>query len=463
MNPRERLSAVEAELRSIHEAAGDADLTTEQQTQFDTLVSERSTLQAGIQRDEARRSVVAELGQRSSERGDGPAVHVKEDPFAVLSRATYGRADKQLRNELVSAALRANENLIEDTENQKTFERHLRRHAGDTAWAANIVARSKPEYTEAFSKLMTGREQFLTTEERAAIAVGTNTAGGFLLPTHLDPSIILTNGGASNNIRQISRVVTLTDGNVWNGISSAGVTASWDAELAEVSDDSPALAKNAIPIYKAASFVQASIEAFEDLTGLATDVLMMFADAKDRLEGAAFSIGTGSGQPTGIFTALDANTNVELITTTANTVGLTDLWRTYTALQVRWRSRATWLMNPLYLGNIQQLGATQGAAYSTDITQAPTTTLLGHRVVVSDDAPAVQTTTSNDNVTVFGDFNNYVIVDKPGSMSVEFIPHLFNTANNLPDGRRGWYAHWRTGADSVNDLAFRLLLDKTSA
>jgi hypothetical protein len=28
---------------------------------------------------------------------------------------------------------------------------------------------------------------------------------------------------------------------------------------------------------------------------------------------------------------------------------------------------------------------------------------------------------------------------------------------------RGWYMHFRSGADSVNDLAFRLLQDKTSA
>jgi len=54
-------------------------------------------------------------------------------------------------------------------------------------------------------------------------------------------------------------------------------------------------------------------------------------------------------------------------------------------------------------------------------------------------------------------------VDKPGSTSVEFIPHFFNTSNNLPDGRRGWYMHFRNGSDSVNDLAFRLLVDKTTA
>ena len=77
--------------------------------------------------------------------------------------------------------------------------------------------------------------------------------------------------------------------------------------------------------------------------------------------------------------------------------------------------------------------------------------------------PTTQTTTALDNEIVFGDFSNYLIVDKPGSMSVEFVPHLFNTTTNLPDGRRGWFAYWRSGADAINLSAIRLLQDKTSA
>jgi HK97 family phage major capsid protein len=59
-------------------------------------------------------------------------------------------------------------------------------------------------------------------------------------------------------------------------------------------------------------------------------------------------------------------------------------------------------------------------------------------------------------VAVYGDFQNYVITDRVG-MAVEFIPHLFHTSNNRPSGQRGWFAYYRTGADSVNDNAFRML------
>jgi HK97 family phage major capsid protein len=338
----------------------------------------------------------------------------------------------------------------------------IKRHAGDTMWARNILERSRDEYESAWAKMTMGQPHTLDEIERTALSSGSNTNGGFLVPTHLDPTIILTNSGTSNVIRGISRVVTLTEGSVWNGVTSAGVTASFDAELAEVSDDSPTFGRVSITVFKAQGLVQASIEAFQDIAGLQSDVMMLFADARDRLEGAQHATGSGSA-PQGIFTALDANTNVEIISTTAATIGEVDLHSVYRQVPIRWRNRGTWLANPLYSLAVKRLGTAVSSSYSGDLTMPVSERWLGRPVVESDDAPTTQTTTVNDNEIVFGDFSNFVIVDKPGSMSVEFIPHLFNTSTNLPDGRRGWYAYWRTGSDSVNDVAFRLLQDKTSA
>ena len=121
----------------------------------------------------------------------------------------------------------------------------------------------------------------------------------------LDPTLILTNNGVSNAIRAISRNVTLTGGaNKWNGVTTAGATASWDAELTEVSDDTPTVGPAQIPVYAAKALIMASIESFEDIAGLTADVQMILADARDRLEAVAHATGSGSGQPTGIFTAL---------------------------------------------------------------------------------------------------------------------------------------------------------------
>jgi len=64
-------------------------------------------------------------------------------------------------------------------------------------------------------------------------------------------------------------------------------------------------------------------------------------------------------------------------------------------------------------------------------------------------------TTGAANLLVLGDFQNYLVAQRAG-MNVELVPHLLGS-NRRPSGQRGWYAWARVGADSINDLAFRLL------
>lgn len=395
-----------------------------------------------------------------------PAVIVKGDEFEILRSNNSHMGEREYREALGNNINRAAERYEMPDGYDDSLKKFVKRHGRDASWAKNILTRMDPNYVSAFEKVTTGDVVgfTLTDVERAAIAVGTNTAGGYLVPTHLDPTLVLTNNGVSNVIRGLARTVTLTGGaNKWNGVTTAGATASWDGELTEVSDDTPAVAPAQVPVYSAKALVMASIESFEDITGLAQDVQMILADAKDRLEAAAHATGSGSGQPTGIFTAL-AGTGSQIIAAGAATaIALADLQKTRRQLPVRWRSRGTWLMNPTFLGYIQALGTALSASYSTDLTQPYTDRIIGRPVVESDEAPSVEQTTTNDAITVFGDYSNFLIVDKPGSTSIEFIPHLFNTSNNLPDGRRGWYMHFRNGADSINDAAFRLLVDKTTA
>lgn len=457
---REYLAAC---LNDMHTRAAGEPLSDDEQRQWDEGRDEIVKIDGLI----ARHNEVARLGQipEHTETPTGPEVIRKTDPADVLNDRASTPA------QLADAITRSVEPKVDEPENMAHLRSVLNRHLKEDEdsgfetwhWARSLLGRTQPAYVSGFRKYMTGRSDFWSAEERAAMAVGTNTAGGFLVPTHLDPTIVLTNNGTSNSIRPVSRVVTLTEGSVWNGVTSAGATFSSDAELTEVSDDTPAVARVSVPVYKCQGFIQASIESFEDIASLTSDVLMLFADGRDVLEGGLHATGSGSTQATGIFTALDANTNVELTSTTAATIGLADLQTVYRSVPVRWRGRSKWLMNPVYLLAIQALGTALSASYSTNLTEPLTERIIGKPVIESDDAPTTQTTTVRDNEIVFGDFSNYLIVDKPGSTSIEFIPHLFNTSNNLPDGRRGWYMHWRTGADSINDLAFRLLQDKTSA
>jgi HK97 family phage major capsid protein len=461
---RAGLAYVQACLGDIHTRAEGRALTEDEQRSWDEGKAFVSETRRTLARYDEARDLAARPG--NIERVTPPAAPnfiPSSDAFAVLEdRSLHGKA---LERALVDGNLRAIEGKVPGgADDERHFEAVLKRHAGDTRWAQNILARQRPEYADGFAKVVTGRADMLSPEERAAMTVSTNTAGGYLVPTHLDPSLMLSNAGSSNIMRQYARKVTLIEGNVWHGVTTAGVTASWDAELVEVSDDSPAVATVSITVNKPQAFIQASIEAFEDIAGLTQDLLMLFADARDRLEGAGHMTGLGSSnQPRGLFTALNSSASLQVVSTTAAVLGEVDIHALYRALPVRWRNRASFVANPLYTLAVKRLGTAVSSSFSGDLTMPVTDRILGRPSVESDDAPTTQTTTALDQEIAFAPLDEYVIVDKPGSASIEFIPHLFNLSNNLPDGRRGWYMHWRTGGDMPNLAAGRILVDKTSA
>ena len=458
----QRDAAVEA-LEAVATAAltEERSLSDEDTAQIEARQAEVAEIDGQLDALAEREAELLKIEERTQARAERPSLQVisKPAPGDVL-------VDRSATPQQVADALtRSLEDKVESPEDMDHVRKLALRHKADRDWARGLIVRATPEYEEGFYKVITGNQLALTAEERTALSTVTDANGNYLVPTHLDPTVILSNSGTSNAIRAISRTVTLTrpGDTSWQGITSAGITASADAQLTEVSDDSPTFSQPSIAVHKAQAFAQASIEATEDIAGLAGELLMMFADARDRLEGQLHATGTGTDQAFGIFTALDANTNVEIVTDTANATFKADLDEVYRSVPVRWRNRSSWLMHPLFALEIQNLGTALSASYTTDLTEGTAMRLYGRPVVESDDAPSTLTTTAKDNVLVFGDFQNYVIVDKPGSFSVEYIPHLFNTTTNLPDGRRGWYCYWRTGADSVVDTAFRLLQQKTSA
>lgn len=323
--------------------------------------------------------------------------------------------------------------------------------------ALRFLATGSEAYRSAWGKLVSGRSWALDTEERAAVeraASLTDASGGYAVPFLLDPTVILTNDGTTNPFRQIARTVRGVS-DKWNGVSSAGVTASWDGEAAEVSDDAPTLAQPSIPAHKAQAFIPFSDEIAQDWAALGEEMRALLADAKDRLEGAAFATGTGSSQPTGIVTALVAGSRTTA-TSTSNALVVADLYSVMEAVGPRFRGRASWAMNIAILNDIRQLAtANNYHAFTVDLTSGGPSQLLGRPVYESSDMDG--TYGSGENyAAVFGDFSSYVIYDRVG-MSVELIPHLFATQNNRPSGQRGFYAHWRVGADSVNDSAFTVL------
>jgi len=326
--------------------------------------------------------------------------------------------------------------------------------------ARRLLATETPAYRSAFVKLTTRATPILTADESSAVEramnITTDASGGFGVPVLIDPSIILTSQGSLNPFRAISRVITITT-DEWKGVSSAGVSWSYDGEAGTVSDDSATLAQPNVVAHKAQGFIPFTIEVGQDYPGFASEMSRLLAEGYDELQASAFATGTGSNQPFGILTALDANTNVEVTPTTDGSFGAVDVNKVWGALPDRWKSASTWVMGH-DTGNEVSSFSTSGAGsfYTVNLSQGNAPQLKGRPVAFSSYFPDFTGTTGASNILVVGDFSNYVIVERAG-MSVELVPHLVDVTTNRPNGQRGWYAWSRHGADSVNDLGFRLL------
>lgn len=385
----------------------------------------------------------------------------RRNPWDTRNLRTYGRSTEQVGQELRARALDAVEKMPGASRAIREAGTAILEQHGDSdgKLARLTLALSDPAYMRSFMKQMSGQplaedEQRAQQEARSANRAMslTDAAGGFLVPFQLDPSVIITSAGTYNELRRIARTVVAT-GDVWNGVSAGAVSWSFDAEAAEVSDDTPTFAGPAITIRTARGFVPISLEAYQDGQNVTAEIGRLLAEGKEDLEAAKFISGVAaSNEPVGLMTTLSAATGSHVASATADTFAVGDLHRTKSALPAKYRSRASWLANEAIYSLARQ-GDTSDSMWR-DLSADRPPLLLGKPVYEAEAMDGVVNATVDNFVAVFGDFSQFVIADRIG-MTVETIPHLFG-ANGRPTGQRGWFAHYRVGTGVTNTNAFRV-------
>jgi HK97 family phage major capsid protein len=321
----------------------------------------------------------------------------------------------------------------------------------DNNIARHILETGSQEYYDAFEKYLRDPDH-MSTATRAALNLGV-ASGGYLLPFVLDPTIVLTNNASANPYRRISNVKTTTS-NTWNGVTSAGVTAAWLAEGTASGDQSPTVGNIVITPLKAAAWIFGSFEVLSD-TDFGQQLPRLLADAKDRLEEAAFATGTGTAQPTGV--VVGATTTQTTITTGAYVLG--DVYNIHAALPPRFRNspNCAWVANVAQINRTRALDTAGGSSFWTNLGKDSPEQLMGKPIYESSSIDPVLTTTHKP--MVFGDFSNYYIVDRVG-VSIIYEPMVTGTgaSANQPTGQSGWFMYWRVGANVSTPAAFRVLL-----
>lgn len=442
------------------------DATDAENTEMVTLRDQAKTLTGEISdlRADLDERLQIDAARKASAKFDAPAITGRagggDNPYDIELRSAP--RTPEVRRDIESRALRAIE--IEDDlsdDNKAHVERMLRnkRINRGGALARHILTTGRPEYRDAFIELSLRAQPILTAEQADAVKeirglqITTDASGGYLMPFTLDPTIILTNNGVVNPIRQLATVNSVATDN-WQGITSAGVTASYDAEESEVSDDTPTLAQPSIAIHQGQAFVPFSVQAEDDFASLSSELADAFADAKDRLELNAFTLGTGTGQPFGLITEATV-----VATTTADTFVRGDVYKLQQAVAPRHRRNGVWMANLNVLNLIAEFDTGSGSVHRL-LTDGPVGVGASGQIRLqaayeNSEMDGVIDAAASNKILAYGDFKKYRIHDRIG-MTVELVPYLFG-ANRRPTGQRGWYSRFRHGARLIDAAAVKVL------
>src|SRR5687768_2140110 len=236
-----RLKDIQDELERLSAKADDKGLDQQDEEYWADLVREsgevdehRKSLERKAEMERVR--VRAAAGPRNdlrTERGsdngeldrdilDPVSVEEKrfKNPWDLSEMRTFHRTPSELGAVLRARAFSAVEqmpgmnqarreaatSILEEYDNAK----------GDIARLALYT--STPAYLRAFAKAARGLMHSFTPDEQEAVTRAmslTDSAGGYLVPFQLDPTVIITSAGSRNDIRSAARQVVAT-GDVWN-------------------------------------------------------------------------------------------------------------------------------------------------------------------------------------------------------------------------------------------------------
>lgn len=270
--------------------------------------------------------------------------------------------------------------------------------------------------------------------------------GGYLVPEEYEKQIVTTLD-EMNVVRSLAKVIS-TESERKIPIAATHSVAQWTAENAAYTESNPTFDQKQIDAYKLTDLVRVSIELLQDSAfDLETYILNEITRAFGIAEEKAFCVGSGTGQPTGIFTANGGNVGVTAAGT--NAITSDEIISLVYALKSPYRRNAKFLMNDATVSMIRKFKDINGAYLWQPALQAgQPDRLLGYELHTSPYVPAVA---AEAYVIAFGDFNNYWIADRAGR-SLQRLTELY-----APNGQIGYVATERVDGKVILNEGIQLL------
>lgn len=309
------------------------------------------------------------------------------------------------------------------------------------------VGRASDAYKEDFDRHLRGKMLV-----HNVLSEGTDADGGYLVPEDFERDIV-TALEEENVIRSLAKVIT-TQHERKIPVATGHSTAQWTAENAAYTESNPTFGQKQIDAFKLTDLARVSVELLQDSAFDIEDYLMKeFARAFGIAEEEAFCVGTGTNQPTGIFTANGGTVGVE--TASASAITADELISLVYALKSPYRRNAKFLMNDATISAIRKLKDQNGAyLWQPSLQAGQPDRLLGYDLYTS---PYVPTMAASAYTVAFGDFKNYWIGDRAGR-TVQRLNELYAT-----NGQIGYVATERVDGKVILPEGIQLLQMKSGS
>ena len=204
--------------------------------------------------------------------------------------------------------------------------------------------------------------------------------------------------------------------------------------------------------FKLTDLIRVSTELLQDSAFNVEDyIIREFSYAFGVAEEQAFCVGTGTNQPTGIFT--ENGGEVGFTTSSATVITIDDVISLIYSLKAPYRKNAVFLMNDATVGLIRKLKDGNGAyLWQPSVQAGQPDKILGFDVYTTPFAPAIA---GGALPIAFGDFQNYWIGDR-GGKTVQRLNELYAT-----NGQVGYVATERVDGKVILPEAIKLLKMKS--
>ena len=353
--------------------------------------------------------------------------------------ATYSNMEKDL-DDLTNEIKRMERREAREAELSKPVNKPITEKP-DQAAKPEKTGRASAAYKEDFGRHLRGK-----TPLHNVLSESVDQDGGYLVPEEFEKQII-TGLDEVNVLRSLAKVIpTHHDRKI--PISVGHSVATWTAENAAYTESNPTFGQKQIDAFKLTDLVRVSIELLQDSEfDLESYIAAEFSRAFGIAEEQAFCVGTGTNQPTGIFTANGGTVGVTAAA--ANAITLDEIISLVYSLKSPYRKNAKFLMNDATIPLLRKLKDNNGTyLWQPSVQAGQPDKLLGFEIYTSPYAPTVE---AGAYAIAFGDFKNYWIGDRMGR-TTQRLNELYAT-----NGQIGYVATERVDGKVILPEGIQLL------